>query len=117
MNNYSMSDLAICEQLGERIKTRRLEQNRNQQDVAQAAGLSRSAYQQMEKGRGTLLNFIAVLRVLNALDQLDNFLPDKPYSPIAMLQNAGRKRQRASSKPSLAESTTAQNNTEQDVDW
>jgi hypothetical protein len=33
------------------------------------------------------------------MDQLDTFIPEPPVSPMAQLQQQGRKRRRASGKP------------------
>jgi len=61
-NWYAMSDPAILEVLGNFIKQTRLQQNKTQQQVAEAAGINRSTMGQVENGGGdTLLSFIQIL--------------------------------------------------------
>jgi putative transcriptional regulator len=91
----SMSDLAILNELGRRLKQARLEQNITQQQIAEGMGVSRATYIRLEDGNGKLEVLVAALRVLGKLPALDAFLPDEPYSPIAALKSAGHIRQRA----------------------
>ena len=57
-----MRDPAILEVLGNFIKQTRLQQNKTQQQVAEAAGINRSTMGQVENGGGdTLLSFIQIL--------------------------------------------------------
>jgi transcriptional regulator with XRE-family HTH domain len=90
----------IEQELGKRLKDHRLDLNLSQQEVATRSGLSRRTITAIENGEGsTLTTLIAMLRAMNALDTLENFLPDPGISPMAMtsmLQDAPRK---YSSKP------------------
>jgi hypothetical protein len=58
--------------------------------------LSRISYRNLVKGSGKFENIIAVLRVLNQLDQLENFIPETGYSPMQQLKLKGKQRKRAS---------------------
>jgi len=61
-NWYAMSDPAILEVLGNFIQQTRLQQNKTQQQIAEAAGINRSIMGQVENGGGdTLLSFIQIL--------------------------------------------------------
>ncbi len=95
-----LSNPQIERELGKRLKAHRLDRNLSQAVVAIRSGLSRRTITAIENGEGsTLTTLIAVLRVLDALDTLENFLPDPGISPMAMtsmLQDAPRK---YSSKP------------------
>ncbi|WP_415884353.1 helix-turn-helix domain-containing protein [Neptuniibacter sp. QD34_54] len=94
---YAQSDEAIAKMLAGRIKQRRLELNLTQEAVAEEAGISRSAYQSLElHGTGKITSLIGVLRALNALDEFEQLVPDRPHSPIAILKAQGQKRLRAS---------------------
>ena len=94
---YAQSDEAIARALAKRIKQRRLELNLTQEMVAEEAGISRSAYQSLElHGSGKVATLIGVLRTLKALDEFEQLVPDRPYSPIAILKAQGQKRLRAS---------------------
>lgn len=85
----------IEQELGKRLKDHRLDLNLTQQQVAARSGLSRRTITAIEHGEGsTLTTLIAMLRAMNALATLENFLPDPGISPIAMttmLQDAPRK--------------------------
>jgi transcriptional regulator with XRE-family HTH domain len=96
MNFISMTNKAIAAELGERIEQLRLEQNLTQQQLADEIGLSRISYRNLVKGSGKFENIIAVLRVLNQLDQLENFIPETGYSPMQQLKLKGKQRKRAS---------------------
>jgi len=51
----------------------------------------------LENGRGsTLGTLIAVLRELDALHELDAFIPEVEVSPIEVLKTQGKQRKRAS---------------------
>jgi transcriptional regulator with XRE-family HTH domain len=90
-----LSNPQIEQELGKRLKDRRLDLNLSQEQIAVRSGLSRRTITAIENGEGsTLTTLIALLRALNALDTLDGFLPDPGISPMAMtsmLQDAPRK--------------------------
>jgi transcriptional regulator with XRE-family HTH domain len=90
-----LSNPQIEQELGKRLKGRRLDLNLSQEQIATRSGLSRRTITAIENGEGsTLTTLIALLRALNALDTLENFLPDPGISPMAMtsmLQDAPRK--------------------------
>jgi len=98
MNFYILSDKAIAQELGQRIKALRLRKNRTQQELASSATLSLNAIKSLELGRGKLSSLIAVLRELAALDDLSHFLPEVSISPLQLAKMQGRKRQRGSGK-------------------
>jgi len=99
MKFKSMTNKAIAAELGERIEQLRLEQNLTQQQLADEIGLSRVSYRNLVKGSGKFENIIAVLRALDQLDQLENFIPEVGYSPMQQLKLKGKQRKRASKKP------------------
>jgi len=98
MNYYSMTDTAITEELGERLKTLRLRQNISQQKMAEDTTLSLNAIRALEEGRAKLTTLIAVLRYLDHLDDIDAFIPALPVSPIQMAALKTKKRVRASKR-------------------
>lgn len=84
--------------LGRQIKTLRLRQDLNQQQVAERAGIALSAVKNLEQGKGaTLRTLTRALRVLNRADWLDTLAPAVSISPIQMLRTKAP-RQRASRK-------------------
>ncbi len=95
MNYYALTDTAIEQELGRRLRQRRLQKNLTQQELAGATALSVNSVKALEAGKGKLATLIAILRELAALDQLDQFLPDPGISPMQLARDQGRKRQRA----------------------
>ena len=98
MIHFAMTDRAIAKELAQRIKQHRLNKNLSQKSVAESAGISITAVQGVEKGESTIMTLIKVLRVLGALDSLENFLPEVMVSPIALAKLQGKKRKKASGK-------------------
>lgn len=96
MNLYAMTDKMIGAELGTRLKALRLRRNRTQQQVATAAAVSLNVIKALEAGKGKLASLIAVLRELEALDDLDLFIPTPEISPLQLAKQRGKKRKRAS---------------------
>ena len=95
MNLYQLSDTAIAAELGQRLERLRLERNITQKNLADEIGITPKSYRQMIAGGGKLENFIAALRALNELQQVDMLLPASGFSPLAQLKLRGKQRQRA----------------------
>ena len=75
----------IEQELGSRLKRRRLELNLSQEGAALHSGLSRRTITSVEHGHGaTLATVIDLLRALDGLEVLENFLPNPGPSPLAM---------------------------------
>lgn len=118
MKYQSMTNAAIASELGERLERLRLEQNMTQSMLANEIGITAKSYRQLVAGGGKLENMIAALRALNALEQLDNFLPPIPPSPLEQLKMRGKQRQRARISPYKAAATrTADGVKEPGLDW
>ena len=96
MDFYSLSDKAIEQELGGRLRSLRLRKNITQQALAEATTLSLNSIKSLESGRGKLSSIIAVLRELGALEQLDSFIPDTSISPMQLAKMKGKARERAS---------------------
>ena len=93
----SMSDHALTRQIGAFIKHHRLEQNKTQEVLANAAGISRSTASLLEKGETvTLATLIQVLRVLDQLQVMEAFEIQQQISPLALAKAEKDKRKRAS---------------------
>lgn len=83
-------------QLGRQIRSLRLRQNLNQEQLAERAGIALNAVKNLESGRGATLRSLAqTLRVLDRLDWLNGLSPAVSISPVQMLK-AKAPRQRAS---------------------
>jgi len=96
MNFYTLTDKAIEEELGARLKSLRLRKNLTQKELAELTVLSLNTIKALELGRGKLASLIAVLRELGALDQLGQFIPELTISPLQIAKMQGKVRQRAS---------------------
>ena len=110
MDIYGMSDRAILREIGRRLKRKRLEKNVSQQKLAELAGLNRTTIGEAERGTPFgVLTLVQILRALNALEEMDLFLPDPGISPLQLAKMKGKKRRRAS--PKTADANKG------DVDW
>jgi len=95
----SMSDKALVGYIGSFVKHHRMEQNKTQEELATAAGISRSTLSLLERGETvTVTTLIQVLRVLDQLSVLNAFEVRKTISPLALAKLQKEKRQRARSK-------------------
>ena len=91
-----MSDAALSQQIGAFVKHQRMEQNRTQDMVASAAGISRSTLSLLERGETvTLATLIQVLRVLDQLHVMNAFEIQQRISPLALAKAEKEKRKRA----------------------
>lgn len=103
-----MSDDNLAKQVGAFIKHHRLQQNKTQEVVAEAAGISRSTLSLLEKGDSvTLPTLIQVLRVLDQLKVMEVFRIQQSISPLllAKAEKDKRKRARNSNPSNLIDST------------
>jgi transcriptional regulator with XRE-family HTH domain len=95
-NWTSMSDQALAAHIGAFVRHHRLEQNRTQDALAHAAGISRSTLSLLERGQTvTLATLIQVLRVLDQLQVMDAFVVEQRVSPLVLARMQKEKRQRA----------------------
>jgi transcriptional regulator with XRE-family HTH domain len=98
-NWYAMSDKALAAHIGKFVKHHRMEQNKTQDALSKAAGISRSTLSLLERGQTvTLATLIQVLRVLDVLYVMDTFTVVKTISPMALVKEAKAQRYRARSK-------------------
>ena len=94
-----LTDDAILAEIGERLAARRIELQLTQAAVAEQAGIAKRTLERMEAGHSSqLANLIRVLRVLDAVPGLDNFIPETGPRPMDLLQRKGKIRQRASGR-------------------
>ena len=98
-NWVAMSDEALAKYIGDFIKHHRMEQNKTQDTLANAAGISRSTLSLLERGESvTIPTLIQVLRVLDQLQVMSAFHIEKQISPIMLAKMEQEKRQRAREK-------------------
>lgn len=88
-----------------------MEKNKTQDELATAAGISRSTLSLLERGETvTVTTLIQVLRVLDQLAILNAFEVRETISPLALAKLQKEKRQRARSKSNKHES-------KEETDW
>lgn len=93
-----LTDTAVLEELGTRLKRTRLQRNLTQRKLAEEAGISLATVRNLEDGKPSqLVTLIRVLRVLGLLGGLERAVPEPLPSPIDELRLRGRERRRASS--------------------
>ena len=87
MDWNSLSNANVIQEIGARIKKQRINKKMTQQQLAEKAGVSLFTIAQIEKGKSVSLNmWVAVLRVLRLLDNLDLLLPESKISPVALMK-------------------------------
>ena len=88
INNITgMSNSEIIMELGRRFKEYRLSYQLTQKEVAEKAGISLITVRQFENGKAyniTMGTFLALLRVLDCLEQVNGLLPEIPISSYVM---------------------------------
>jgi transcriptional regulator with XRE-family HTH domain len=109
INWIAMSDTALAQTIGAFVKHHRLLQNKTQEEIANAANISRSTLSLLEKGETiTVPTLLQVLRVLDLLYVMDIFKIQEQISPIELAKLDQNKRQRARNN---------QNNNTKQSDW
>lgn len=83
---YTASDSRITQELGQRLRALRLRKNITQEELAEQALIAVGTVKSLEKGKGKLSNLIAVLRELDSLEHLDNFISPITLSPIQIAE-------------------------------
>lgn len=77
------TDAEIVQALGVRFKEYRLSRRLTQKDVSEQTGISILTIRKFENGQAyniQMSNFIALMRLLDRLDDIDNLLPEIPVS-------------------------------------
>ena len=113
MNTYFLTDIAILERVGAKIKARRIASRLTQKQLATDAGVSHSALCSLEAGKNTsLLTLVAILRALHSLDLLDNLIKDEEVSPLMYVQI-----QKDNKQPKRARSPKIHSTNNQQSEW
>lgn len=103
MNTIStaMTDFAIAEELYERLERRRKNMGFTQEEMAERVGITPKSYRAIPKGTGRLTSFIALLRYLDCLDNLNLLVSEPTLSPLAMLEQERKKTTSRRNKSSI----------------
>lgn len=94
LNEYSIPELIHL--LGSRFKDYRQRENLTQKDVADKTGLSTITISKFENGSSNNLSlgtFLLLLKSVDWIDALDEFMPELPPSPY-LIKESSKKIQR-----------------------
>jgi transcriptional regulator with XRE-family HTH domain len=86
-NMQFMSPWELQTELGRRIRQLRLSRNIDQRAVAEKAGVTRAALQNLEAGRGSSVQtLLRILKALNYLEGIEMLAPQPTVNPLALLK-------------------------------
>jgi len=95
MDWNSLSNTAVIQEIGKRMRDYRLRRKLTQQQLAEKAGISLFTVAQIEKGNPVSVSMlVAAIRVLRLLDNLELLLPEQEISPVELLALKGKKPKR-----------------------
>lgn len=93
----AMANPEIIAELGRRFKEYRITYEFTQKEAAEKAGVSLITLRQFENGKVyniNMGNFLALLRVVDCLEQMDDLLPEIPVSAYTMERIMNKKPKR-----------------------
>ncbi len=94
-----LSDTAILEKVGARLKARRISMGIKQQDLAKESGVGISTITKIESGQSVAFSLlISVMRTLGLLENLDLLVPEQKPSPMELLKTQGKQVKRVRTK-------------------
>lgn len=99
INRYALSDAHYLELVGDFVRNTRMEQQKTQAALAEAAGVNRTTLVNLEKGKSVnLLSLVQVLRALKRLDVLQHMEIKPAVSPLQIAALEQKERQRVRSR-------------------
>ncbi|WP_369311122.1 helix-turn-helix domain-containing protein [Providencia rettgeri] len=101
--SMAMSDLAITQELYNRLEYYRQSKGLSQEELVENLGISRPTYARIQKGTCSLSTFISVLRELNLLEGFDTLVPPPSLRPSEIVKQQNLKRNQIQSKLSVKE--------------
>jgi transcriptional regulator with XRE-family HTH domain len=105
----------IAGMIGQRVRQYRLNRNITQAKLARESSLSETAIKKAEKGDSTLSTYIKILTVLGKEENLLAAFPDEGESPVQLMKNQGKVKQRAREKTSHSPAIDAP--PKEELDW
>jgi transcriptional regulator with XRE-family HTH domain len=91
MIDYFMTNEALLAYIGKQLQQMRINAHLSQQQLAERSGLSRSTIVQVESGKGMKMeSIVAILRVLNKLEILNQFETEAMVSPLLIAKREGK---------------------------
>ena len=96
MTIEELTDEAILDVIGKRLRTERLNRNITARDLADRAGISLKTFRNVEAGENhSVATLLRILRALGLLQRVDALLPEPGLSPIELAKLGGKQRKRA----------------------
>ena len=90
-----LSDPAILQKMGRRIRDYRMRMEMTQSELAERSGVSMGTIVRLERGETvSVLLFISILRTLGVLENLETLLPELGISPMQLRRMQGKTVQR-----------------------
>ena len=87
-----MTTPSILREMGARLKEYRLRKGLMQSELAESAGVGVGTIAKMERGGAVSVQILlSVLRSLGLLENLEQFLPEPPVSPLLLRKLQGGK--------------------------
>lgn len=94
-----LSDTAILNKFGTRLKAYRISRGIKQQELATESGVGISTIAKIENGQSVSFSLlISVLRTLELLENIDLLVPEQKPSPMELLKMKGRQVKRVRTK-------------------
>lgn len=94
-----LSDTAILNKLGKRLKAYRISRGMKQQELALESGVGVSTIAKIESGQSVTLSLlISVMRTLGLLENIDFLVPEQKPSPMELLKMQGKQVKRVRTK-------------------
>jgi transcriptional regulator with XRE-family HTH domain len=79
----------LQEELGRRLRQLRLSRNLDQRTIAEKAGITRGALQNLEGGHGSSVQtLLRTLKALNYLEGIEILAPEPTVNPLALLRSS-----------------------------
>jgi transcriptional regulator with XRE-family HTH domain len=103
-----LTDDVVIAELRQRCRRERLLQNMTQQDLAERSGVGINTVRRYERDHDyspSLETFIRIIRVLGALDVLEQILPERPLDPLNPQASERRRARSSAAKPRAGEWT------------
>ena len=94
-----LSDPAIFNKLGTRMKAYRISRGMKQQELASESGVGISTIAKIERGQSVSLSlFVSIMRTLGLLENFDLLIPEPKPSPLELLKMQGKQIKRVRTK-------------------
>ena len=118
MDIYALTDAAIQQRIGEKLKNLRLRQNITQANLAADAQVSLSSVKKIEKGEiGSFDSLIRVMRVLGKLDALQQLVDEDEMSPNEYYEFVNLQKRKVRQRAATTRRNNDDSNNNEESEW